>query len=83
MFITELNNSQLYIYNVSTETAPALLSTTTIPYVFTVTSANATAGATYTNNGHTFTVVPGGTIVAGVNLWLTGTGAPTCWNDFH
>ena len=77
MFITELNNSQLYIYNVSTETAPSLLSVTTVPYVFTVTSANATVGATYTNNGHTFTVVPGGTIVAGTNLWMTGTGIPT------
>ena len=42
---------------------------------FTVTSANATAGATYTNNGQTFTVQ--GTIAAGTTLTTTGTGAPT------
>ncbi len=44
-------------------------------YVFTVTSANATAGATYTNNGQTFTVVQ--TISSGTKLITTGTGAPT------
>lgn len=43
-------------------------------YTFTVTSAGATAGATYSNNGQTFTVV--GTIVAGTTLLATGTGAP-------
>ncbi len=42
--------------------------------VFTVTSANATAGATYTNNGQTFTV--SSTITAGTTLTTTGTGAP-------
>jgi hypothetical protein len=44
-------------------------------YNFTVTSANATAGATYTNNGQTFTVVD--TISAATTLVTTGTGAPT------
>jgi hypothetical protein len=41
-------------------------------YTFTVSSANATAGATYTNNGNTFTVV--GTISSGTTLVATGTG---------
>jgi hypothetical protein len=44
-------------------------------YTFTVTSANATAGATYTNNAQTFTVTS--TISAGTTLVTTGTGAPT------
>lgn len=43
-------------------------------YTFTVTSANATVGATYTNNGATFTVL--GTIAAGTTLICSGTGAP-------
>ena len=42
---------------------------------FTVTSANATIGATYTNNGATFTVLS--TIAAGTTLYLLGNGAPT------
>lgn len=44
-------------------------------YTFTVTSANATAGATYTNNSQTFTVV--NTIAGATTLITTGTGAPT------
>jgi hypothetical protein len=40
---------------------------------FTVTAANATAGATYTNNGATFTVVT--TIAGGTTLVTTGTAA--------
>jgi hypothetical protein len=44
-------------------------------YVFTVTSANATAGATYTNNGQTFTVVD--SIGFATTLYCTGTGSPT------
>lgn len=44
-------------------------------YTFTVTSANATAGATYTNNSKTFTVVT--TIASGTTLVCTGTGAPS------
>lgn len=43
-------------------------------YRFTVTAANATAGATYTNNGQTFTVTD--TITAGTVLYAFGTGAP-------
>lgn len=44
-------------------------------YIFTITSGNATVGATYTNNAQTFTVV--NTIAAQVLLVCTGTGAPT------
>lgn len=44
-------------------------------YVFTVTSANATVGATFTNNSKTFTVVA--TISASTLLVCTGTGSPT------
>lgn len=47
---------------------------TTVGYVFTVTSANATAGATYTNNGNTYTVA--GTIAGGTVLFTTQTSAP-------
>lgn len=43
--------------------------------VFTVSSANATAGAVYNNNGQTFTVVT--TISAGTTLTMIGTGSPT------
>jgi hypothetical protein len=43
-------------------------------YTFTVTSANATIGATYSNNSQTFTVV--GTIAASTVLLCAGTGAP-------
>lgn len=47
---------------------------TTLNYTFTVTSANATIGATYTNNGQTFTVVA--TISGGVTLICKSIGAP-------
>ena len=40
---------------------------------FSVTSANATVGATYTNNSNTYTVQ--GTISAGTTLYMSGTGA--------
>jgi hypothetical protein len=43
-------------------------------YTFAVTAANATVGATYTNNGQTFTVVA--TIASGTTLLMTATGAP-------
>lgn len=46
----------------------------TTGYTFTVTAANATAGATYTNNGQTFTVTS--TITGASTLVTTGTGAP-------
>jgi hypothetical protein len=45
------------------------------PYVFTCSSANATVGSTYTNNGQTFTVLA--TIAAGLTLLCSGTGAPS------
>lgn len=48
---------------------------TTSGYLFTVTSANATVGAVYTNNGHSFTVL--GTIAGGTQLYTSGTLAPT------
>ena len=41
--------------------------------LFTVTSANATVGATYTNNGHTYTVLS--TIASGTTLFMSGTGS--------
>lgn len=44
-------------------------------YIFTITSGNATAGATYTNNTQTFTVLE--TIAAGTTLVTSSTGAPT------
>jgi len=47
---------------------------TTTGYLFTVTSANATVGATYTNNGHTFTVLA--TIASGTQLYCSGALAP-------
>jgi hypothetical protein len=43
-------------------------------YYFTVSSANATVGATYTNNGNTFTVLS--TIAAGTTLYTSGASAP-------
>lgn len=46
-----------------------------VSYWFSVTSANATAGATYTNNSNTFTVV--NTISAGTLLLCTSNGAST------
>ena len=44
-------------------------------YTFTVTSANATVGAVYSNNLQNFTI--SSTIVAGTTLVTTGTGDPT------
>lgn len=44
-------------------------------YRFTVTSTSATVGATYTNNGQTFTVLA--TIAASTTLICSGTGAPS------
>jgi hypothetical protein len=59
-----------------TGTAPTLQSFKAANYyTFTVTSANATVGATYTNNTQTFTVVY--TIAAGTTLVCSATGAPT------
>lgn len=47
---------------------------TTTGYLFTVTSANATVGATYTNNGNTYTVQ--GTIASGTQLFCSQAAAP-------
>lgn len=62
----------------ATVTAPSLqkfTSTgTTTGYVFTVTSANATVGATYTNNGNTYTVLD--TIAAQTRLFCSQAAAP-------
>lgn len=44
-------------------------------YFFTVTSANATVGATYLNNGVTYTVLS--TLAAGTSLFVSGTGTLT------
>ena len=44
-------------------------------YLFSVSTANATAGATYTNNGVTYTVSQ--TLTSGVVLQATGSGAPS------
>lgn len=46
-----------------------------VRYTFTVTAANATAGATYTNNSQTFTVLT--TISGGTTLVCSGTNNPT------
>jgi hypothetical protein len=51
-----------------------VLSLALTQYTFTVTSANATAGAVYSNNGINLTVAS--TIVAGTTLSCTGTGDP-------
>jgi hypothetical protein len=48
---------------------------TTTAYLFTCTSANASIGATYTNNSQTFTVL--GTIAASTQLICSAAGAPT------
>src|SRR5665213_493059 len=47
----------------------------TSQYIFTVSSANATAGAIYSNNGISLTVTS--TIVSDTTLIVTGTGDPT------
>src|SRR5208283_701217 len=49
--------------------------TYTMPFKFQIVSGNATVGATYTNNGFTYTVYA--TIAAGLELVAQGPGAPT------
>lgn len=51
-----------------------LLTGSTTGRIFFITSGNATAGATYTNNGQTFTVIE--TITAGTILHTMGSGSP-------
>jgi hypothetical protein len=68
----------------NTTTAPLLIASATdnasnnyslqFNYKFTVTAANATVGATYTNNSQTFTV--SSTIAGATTLLATGTGLP-------
>jgi hypothetical protein len=73
---TGLTWSQLLLNSGSTPTfshASNSLYTWDGTTTFTVTAANATAGATYTNNGATFTVVT--TIAGATTLVTTGTGA--------
>lgn len=56
-------------------TVQAFTSTgSTTGYLFTCSSANATAGATYTNNGNTYTVL--GTIASGTSLFTSQASAP-------
>lgn len=59
----------MQLYPVWAASAPG-----TYYYSFTVSSASATAGATYTNNGATFTVIY--TIASATTLIVSGTGAP-------
>jgi hypothetical protein len=49
-------------------------STYSLPYIFFIASGNATSGATYTNNGNTYTVST--TISGGLVLTTTGNGSP-------
>lgn len=44
-------------------------------YTFTISSGNATLGATYTNNGNTYTVAK--TVAAGLSVIMAGPAAPT------
>lgn len=46
-----------------------------LTYIFQIASGSATAGATYTNNSVTYTVVT--TVASGVAIKMTGNGAPT------
>lgn len=48
--------------------------TYSLNYAFTISSGNATAGATYTNNSVTFTVSY--TVATGTRVYMTGSGAP-------
>lgn len=69
---TKLNSAALPVLSLQKFTSGS--GTYNPTYVFFVSSANATSGATYTNNGQTFTVV--NTISTGAVLQATGTGVP-------
>lgn len=73
-YVAPSNPATPATYRALTLGIPALASSPTTGFLFTVTAANATAGATYTNNTQTFTVLH--TIAAGTSLYVTGTGAP-------
>ncbi len=68
------NPTSVWFYGNAIQRNYVFVATLPLNYVFTVTAANATAGATYTNSGQTFTVVT--TIVGGTTLTTTGTGNP-------
>ena len=81
-------SSGLYSYNTASSLAGGYTATysnnsttvtiTASPYWFVITPANVTTGATYTNNGQTFTVVYTTTSASGWPVLVTlGTGAPT------
>jgi hypothetical protein len=73
-YIAPSNPSTPAAYKALTLGMPALASSPTTGFLFTVTAAAASSGATYTNNGFTFTVLH--TIAAGTSLYVTGTGTP-------
>ena len=79
VFAINTTNNGLYyqaiVGNSVSGSPTSLISPLNNLYTFTVSSANATASATYTNNGNTFTVVT--TIASGTTLLTTGTGAPS------
>jgi len=62
------------VYSVPSPTEIVVTGVLTTTYVFSVSSANATVGATYSNNGGVFTV--GSTISGGTTLLATGTSNP-------
>lgn len=64
-----------YQFAVHSATQRTFTVSSTTSFTFTVSPASATAGATYTNNGHTYTVVT--TIAGGTSLSVdNGTGVP-------
>lgn len=72
-FLAQLTSALLPIAPVYTKYTSGS-STYNLPYVFFITSGSATVGATYTNNGATFTV--SATIASATKLEVTGNGAP-------
>jgi hypothetical protein len=79
-----INNSQQFYVNTAISSGTSLIATGTgapaasgtlyKQYVFAITSASASAGATYTNNGATFTVTTAAS--SATTLMCYGTGAP-------
>ncbi len=80
-WITAINNADGKIYyqaivgQTPSGSPIAFITDLHAQWTFLVSGANATIGATYTNNGNTFTVL--GTISGGTNLVTSGTGPPT------
>jgi len=73
-FSNSINNGFYRVTKVGSTTSLYSLDDSANRYFFTVTAANATIGATYTNNSQTFTVLA--TISADTTLITSGTGAP-------